>query len=406
MDIDRLRAETPGCENVTHLNNAGAALMPQPVLDALFGHLWREAQIGGYEARREASERLDAVYDSLAALLNARRDEIALVDNATRAFDSAFQALPLRDGDVILTSTVDYPSNYLAYLSRQREIAIEVRVVPEAERGETSLDALTEMLREPRVRVLSLTHVPTQSGLVQPAAEAGRLARDAGCWYVLDATQTVGQMPIDVEALGCDILASTGRKFLRGPRATGFLYVRRERFGDLHPAIVDVHSATWTGPDSYELQPGARRFEIWEQNFAGNLGLGAAADYALTIGLDAIWERVRRLAGELRARLGSIPGVEVHDRGAERCGIVSLTVEGVEATEVRDRLAARERRINVSTSTVNSARLDFPARGLTETVRASVHYYNTEAELDELADAIEEIARAGVASSPGPSPTA
>ena len=393
MNIDRLRAETPGCANVIHLNNAGAALMPQPVIDALFGHLQREVEIGGYEARAEAAERLEAVYDSLAALINAGRDEIALVDNATRAFDLAFTALPLRDGDVVLTTTVDYPSNYLAYLCRRREIAIEVRVVPEAESGEVSLDALEEMLRDPRVRVVTLTHVPTQSGLVQPAVEVGRLARAAGCWYLLDATQTVGQMPIDVQAIGCDALATTGRKFLRGPRATGFLYVRRERLPELHPAVVDVHGATWTGPDSYEMLPTARRFEIWEQYFAGNLGLGAAAEYACAIGLEPIWQRVQTLADSLRPRLAAIPGVGVHDRGSMRCGIVSFTVEGWEAPQVRDALAARQPRVNVSTSTVNSARLDYPRRGLTQTARASVHYYNTEDELAQFIDAVAAISR-------------
>jgi len=391
MDIERLRAETPGCANVIHLNNAGAALMPAPVLEAVVGHLRREAEIGGYEAKMEADAQLAVVYDSVATLLNAGRDEIALVDNATRAFDLAFQALPLRDGDVVLTTTVDYPSNYLAYLCRQREIAIEVQVVPEAESGEVSLDALAEMLREPRVRVVTLTHVPTQSGLVQPAVDVGRLAREAGVWYLLDATQSVGQMPIDVQAIGCDALAATGRKFLRGPRATGFLYVRGARLPELHPAVVDVHGATWTGPDSYEMAPTARRFEIWEQYFAGNLGLGAAVDYALAVGPDAIWGRVRGQAESLRERLRSIPGVHLQDRGAERCGIVSLTVDEYEAPEVRARLAAHQPRINVSTSSINSARLDFPMRGLTQTVRASVHYYNTEAELDAFVTAIERV---------------
>ncbi|MGD9891267.1 MAG: aminotransferase class V-fold PLP-dependent enzyme [Dehalococcoidia bacterium] len=402
MDIERLRAETPGCVNVIHLNNAGAGLMPRPVLDAVTGHLQREAEIGGYEARIEAATRLEAVYDSLASLLNAHRDEIAIVDNATRAFDLAFQALPLRDGDVILTTSVDYPSNYLAYLCRRREVEIEIRVVPEATTGEVSLDALAEMLREPRVRALSLTHVPTQSGLLQPAEAAGRLARAAGCWFLLDATQTAGQLPIDVQALGCDVLAATGRKFLRGPRATGFLYVRQDRLPEMLPAVVDVHSATWTGPDSYEIVPTARRFEIWEQYFAGNLGLGAATDYALAIGIDQIWQRVRPIAAKLRERLSTIPGLTLHDRGAEQCAIVSFTLDGHDPPDIRDCLAAHNPRINVSTSSINSARLDFPRRGLTQTVRASVHYYNTEAELDAFVDAV-----AGLSfeyPSPGPSP--
>lgn len=390
--IARLRAETPGCADVIHLGNAGSALPPQVVVETVIAHLRREAEIGGYEAAAEAEARHEAVYDSAARLINAHREEIALVDNATRAFDLAFHAMPLEDGDRILTSTTEYGSNYLAYLRRARDVKLEIVTIPEAERGELSLDALQAMLREPRVRAVAISHVPTQSGLVQPVVEVGRLTRAAGCWYLLDATQSAGQIPLDVEAIGCDALATTGRKYLRGPRATGFLYVRRERLDDLHPPMVDIRGGTWTGPESYELRPDARRFEVWEQYIAGLLGLGVAIEYALDVGLDVIGERVHLLADGLRERLTLIPGVTVHDRGAVRCGIVSLTVDGHSADAVRESMAAHEPRINVTKSTTASALLDFPARGLSETVRASVHYYNTESELETFARAVERLA--------------
>ena len=391
IDVARARRETPGCEEVLHLNNAGAALQPSPVIEAVFGHLRRETEIGGYEAAEEAVARREAVYDSVARLLGAHRDEIALVDNATRAFDMAFHALPLRDGDVVLTTRSEYPSNVIAILRAARDRRIEVRYIPNDASGQLSLDGLEEMLREPRVRVVTVSHVPTQSGLLQPAAEAGRLARARDVWYLLDATQTAGQLPLDVQALGCDALAATGRKFLRGPRATGFLYVRRERLAAMDPIPVDLHAATWTGPETYELRPDARRFETWEQHIAGLLGLGAAVDYALTWGLDATWGRIDALAGRLRTLLAEIPGITLRDPGARRCGIVTFTVDGMTAAEVKAALAARPRRINVSISTVNSARLDFPARGLDTVVRSSVHYYLTEDDLDEFAWALREL---------------
>jgi cysteine desulfurase / selenocysteine lyase len=391
IDIAQLRAETPGCDQVLHFNNAGAALQPQPVLDAVFGYLRRESEIGGYEAADEAESRREAVYDSIARLLNAHRDEIALGDNATRAFDMAFHSLPLQDGDVILTTASEYPSNVIAMLRAAHATRLELRYIPNEPTGQLSLDALERMLREPRVKVLSISHVPTQSGLVQPAAEAGRLARERGVWYLLDATQTAGQMPLDVQALGCDALAATGRKFLRGPRATGFLYVRRERISEMDPLPVDIHSAVWTGPESYELRPDARRFETWEQPIAGNLGLGVAADYALALGMDAIWERVQALAARLRERLFALPGVTLRDPGEHRCGIVTFTVDGMEAGEVRAALAARTPRINVTVSTINSARVDFPTRGLSTVVRSSVHYYLREQDIDAFAHAIEEL---------------
>lgn len=393
IDIARARADTPNRDAILHLNNAGAALQPRPVLDAVFRHLRRETEIGGYEAEAEAEPRRQAVYDAVARLLNATAGEIALVDNATRAFDMAAHALPLGDGDVVLVSRGEYPSNVMAFLRAGHDRRIDVRYIPSDSTGELSLDALNDMLRDPRVKAVSVSHVPTQSGLIQPVEEVGRLVRARGdVWYLLDATQTAGQMPLDVEALGCDALAATGRKFLRGPRATGFLYVRRDRLPELDPIPVDLRAATWTGPRTYELAPNARRFETWEQHVAGLLGLGAAVDYALDWGLDAIWERVQALAVRLRAGLSAHRGVTLRDPGARLCGIVTFTVDGVAARSVREQLAARPRRTNVTISTINSARVDFPARGLDTVVRASVHYYLTDEDIDEFIEAIGAIA--------------
>ncbi len=392
LDIARLRAETPGCAHVLHFNAAGAALMPRPVLDTVIGHLRREAEIGGYEALDEAEQRHEAVYGSIARLLNARLDEIALIENATRAFDMGFHALPLRKGDVVLVSHADYASNYMAALRRVREDGIEVRAVPNDVHGQISLDALERMLAEPRVRAVSLTWIPTNSGLVQPAAEVGKRARAAGVWYVLDATQAAGQLPIDVQALGCDLLAATGRKFLRGPRGTGLLYVRRERLDELHPPFVDLRAATWTAPDSYALRDDARRFENWESNVAGMLGLGTAADYALSLGVERSWARIQALAARLRRGLAAVRGVTLTDPGELLCGICSFTVEGPRPAELKAALAEMQPRVNVTTSTRHSTMLDMDARGLTEVVRASLHYYNTEREIDRLVAIIADLA--------------
>jgi selenocysteine lyase/cysteine desulfurase len=303
----------------------------------------------------------------------------------------AFHAIPLQDGDVVLTSASEYPSNVIAILRAAHDRRIELRYIPNEPSGQLSLDALERLLRDPRVKVLSISHVPTQSGLVQPVAEAGRLARERNVWYLLDATQSAGQMPLDVQVLGCDALAATGRKFLRGPRATGFLYVRRERISQMDPLPVDIHSATWTGPETYVLRPDARRFETWEQPIAGNLGLGAAVDYALGWGLDAIWERVQRLATRLRDRLAALPAITVQDPGKQRCGIVTFTVDGMPAAAVKAALAARTPRVNVTVSTINSARMDFPARGLETVVRSSVHYYLRDEDIDLFVEAVRDV---------------
>lgn len=385
IDVERARADTPGCATVAHLNNAGASLAPTPVLDAVIDHLRREATIGGYEAAAEAAERIDAVYESIAGLLGGRASEIALVESATRAWDMAFYALGLGEGDRVLTANAEYASNMIAMLQLAAERGVVVDVAPDDEHGQVDVDALAAMVDE-RTRVIALTHVPTSGGLVNPAAAVGEVARAAGVPYLLDACQSVGQLPVDVDVIGCDFLAATGRKFLRAPRGTGLLYVRQHWIERLSPPFLDLHAASWVAPSRYEVRRDARRFESWEASVAGRLGLGAAVDYALGWGLPAIAERVGSLAQTLRSQLAALAGVEVHDRGVERCGIVTFTVDGWAAADVADVLRAAA--VNVSVSTIGQARLDFSRRGLEALVRASIHYYNVDAELDRLCEVV------------------
>jgi cysteine desulfurase / selenocysteine lyase len=352
--------------------------MPQPVLDAVLDHLRLEAAIGGYEAETQAADALEHTYDAAAALLNCARDEIAVVENATRAWDMAFYSVPLGPGDRILTAQAEYASNYIAYLQVARKTGATVEAIPNDESGQISVAALRDAIDD-RVKLIAMTHVPTNGGLVNPAAAVGQVAREAGVPYLLDACQSVGQMPIDVQAIGCDMLSGTGRKYLRGPRGTGFLYVRQSVLERLEPPFLDLHAAEWTASDRYTVRPDARRFENWETNFAGKIGLGVAIDYALGWGLDAIWERVQTLAGDLRARLRTIPGVTVTDIGAEQCGIVTFTVAGHDPAAIREALHGHQ--INVWISTRSSTLLDMTARGLDTVVRASVHYYNSEEEV-------------------------
>lgn len=388
FDLIKARRETPGCEQVLHFNNAGAALMPHAVINAVHQHLQREALMGAYEAADLMQEPLEQVYDCIAELIGAQRDEIALVENATRAWDMAFYAIPFQVGDRILTSMAEYGSNYLAFLQLAQRKGIQIEAIPNDEHGQISLDALRAAIDE-RVRLIALTHVPTNGGLVNPAADVGRIAREAGVLYLLDACQSIGQLPVDVEAIGCDMLAATGRKYLRGPRGTGFLYVRRSVLDRLEPPFIDMQAATWTGTDTFEWRQDARKFENWESFVAGRLGLGVAAAYALSWGLDAIEQRITALADRLRHELQALPGVRVLDLGQRRCGIVSFAADGHDADGLK--LALRPDGINVSVSRITSTRLDMAARGLDALVRASVHYYNTDEEIDRFVTAIGRI---------------
>ncbi len=389
IDVARARAETPGCREVLHLNNAGSSLMTTSVLDATVGHLRLEAEIGGYEAADAHEAELEHVYAAAARLLNCDPGEIAFVENATRAWDMAFYALPFQRGDRILTARSEYASNVIAELQMAERTGATVETIPSDESGQVSVDALRAMLDD-RVRLIAITHVPTNGGLVNPAAAIGAVAREAGVPYLLDACQSVGQLPVDVRAIGCDFLSTTGRKYLRGPRGTGLLYVRRDWVERLDPPFLDLHAARWVAPDRYEVRADARRFENWETNYAGKIGLGVAIDEALAWGMDDIWARVRLLADALRTDLGTIPGVTVRDLGEVRGGIVTFTHDRVAADDIQAALHAQ--RINVTTSSVASTRFDMEERGIDSLVRASVHYYNDEAEIARFTDAVRALA--------------
>jgi selenocysteine lyase/cysteine desulfurase len=393
QEIAALRADTPGCLARAHFNNAGAGLMPGPVLRAIQEHLELEAQVGGYEAAALRAERIEETYAVIAALLGTAPRNLALVENATVAFSQALSAIPFAPGDVLLTTRNDYVSNQLMFLSLAGRLGIEVVRAPDAPAGGVDVGALEELVRRRRPRLVAVTHVPTNSGLVQPVGEVGRVCSEHDVPYLVDACQSAGQLPLAVADLHCDFLSATCRKFLRGPRGAGFLFVSDAALerGDT-PLFVDMRGAAWRAADAYEPEPSARRFENWEFAYALVLGAGAAASYALAVGVERIAARSIGLAAELRRRLADLPRVRVLDRGPELCAIVTLHVEGGDPQELH---AALERRgFNTSLSLRGYAMLDFDAKGVGWALRLSPHCYNTADEVERLVAALGEIAAA------------
>src|SRR6059036_2163372 len=385
--LGRWRRDTPGCEGRIHLNNAGAALMPQPVIDAITGYVVRESQIGGYEAAEESAGKVRETYELVAGLVSAPARNIALVENATVAFSQALSAFDFRPGDRVVTTQVDYPSNQLMYLSLARRFGVEIVRAENLPEGGTDPESVRKLARYPRTRLVALSWVPTNSGLVQDARAVGEVCADLGVPYLVDACQSVGQMAVDVNDLRCDYLAATARKFVRGPRGIGFLYVSdRMLERSAFPLFVDMRGADWTDPDTFRLVDGARRFENWEFAYALVLGLGEAARYALSVG-SAGGERAWALAAELREQLAALPGVRVLDRGRERCAIVTIDVRGHDAPDLKLRL--RERGVNTSSPDRDDGVLDMDEKRATTVLRFSPHYYNTE---DELSAAVEVLA--------------
>lgn len=390
IDVDALREETPGCRHRNHLNNAGAALQPEPVIAAVSEHLDLEARIGGYEAADDAREAIGEVYGALGRLLGCHAANVAVVENATAGFAQAVSAVSFQPGDVLVTTRNDYTSNQIQYLALAERYGVEVVRAPDAPVGGVDVGAFEEIVHRRRPRLVAVTHVPTNSGLVQDVSALARICRSREILCLVDACQSVGQMPVDVEDIPCDFLSGTSRKFLRGPRGVGFLYVSDRALDlGLEPLLPDMHGAEWIAEDLYQPAPDASRFENWEFPWALVLGLGEAARYALDVGLSVAGDRARRLADRLRAGLAALPGATVLDRGRERCAIVTAHFEGHEPPDLVE--ALRIRGINTSSASIHAGLLDFRDKGVDGALRLSPHYYNTEGEIDDAVAALAEI---------------
>jgi selenocysteine lyase/cysteine desulfurase len=393
-ELLRWRAETPACGHLIHLNNAGAALVPRPVRDAVEAHLQLEERVGGYEAADAQKAAVRASYQAVAQVIGAHSRNIALMQSSTVAFAQAISAVDLQRGDLLLTSRSDYASNQIMYLSLAHRRGVEIVRAPDAPEGGIDPEEVRSIVVRRRPKLVALTWVPTNSGLVQPAEAIGEICRQAEVPYLVDACQAVGQMPIDVERLGCDFLAATARKFLRGPRGMGFLYISdRLLESGSHPLLVDMHGASWTDADAFSLTPDARRFEYWEFSPALVLGLGAAARYAVDVGLEVARDRARDLAGYVRDRLSELPGVRVLDRGPELCAIATAAVRGRKAEDLK--LALRARRINTSSPEREDAVIDMDEKAATSALRISPHYYNTREEIDTTIETLGELLASG-----------
>jgi len=391
------REETPGCANRLHLNNAGAGLMPKSVVEAIVGHLDREANFGGYESADDAAESVGDAYASVALILGAQPRNIAIVENSTVAFFQALSAFDFRPGDVIVTTRNDYISNQLAYLSLSRRHGVEIRRAADLSTGGADPQSVRELLCDPRVRLLAVTWVPTNSGLIQPVETLGEIAESAGVPYLIDACQAVGELPVDVSRLRCDFLSATARKFLRGPRGIGFLYISdRALQRGVHPLYLDMRGAEWKAADSFQLTPDARRFENWEFAYSLVLGLGEAARYAARVGIETGGRRARELAASLRTKLNVLPGFRVLDRGKELAAIVTVEVPGWQSPELVEFL--RTRNINTAATLRDYAVIDMDEKHAASALRVSPHYYNTEDELDILLGTLKSLPAKAAAS--------
>jgi cysteine desulfurase/selenocysteine lyase len=393
QEVQQLRSETKGTEKTIHFNNAGSSLPPDVVVDTVIDYLYEEALNGGYETEYTYREELENTYCLIAQLINAHKDEVAVVENASIGWWVAFNGIDFKPGDEIITCEMEYVTNLIGLLHAKKTYGVEFKVIPNDEQGDFQLQALEDAITE-RTKLIAVTHIPSTAGGMIPVVEIGKIANKHNILYLLDACQSAGHVPLDVQETGCDMLAVTGRKYLRAPRGTGFLYVKKKVQDKLKLFFMDGFTTQWVTETDFKPRNDARRFEVYEKSRALTLGLGKAIEYALNIGIDRSWQRIQHLAGLMRKKLNSIEGVTVHDFGPEQCGIVTFSVAGLDAAEVKNKLA--EKHINVSVAKPVSTLIYMNKNHLGHIVRASVHYYNTEEEIGILCGALEEMVRVDV----------
>ena len=389
MDIEKIRQGIPGLKNVVHFNNAGASLISKKVLDTQIAYLRTEALHGGYETAAKYSEELDGFYHAIAELINANPDEIAFTESATVAWQRAFFSIPFQSGDNIITCESEYASNYISLLRLKEDKQVEIRIVGSTDAGEVDLEKLEEII-DNNTRLIAITHMPTNSGLVNPAEEIGKIANKHNILYLLDACQSIGHYPIDIEKVGCHFLSATGRKYLRGPRGTGFLFVKSSALKSLSPLSLDLHSAELEDPEHYHMREDAKRFETWETSQAGKIGLARAVSDLNKLGMDNVWSRISQLAAYLRSNLSKIEGVELTDIGNIKSGIVTFT-SAIEVDKLKQLLS--DHGFNTVISRKSSTLLDMSERNLEKVIRVSLHYYNTEKEIDLFVSTLQGLLR-------------
>ncbi len=390
MEINQIRNDTAGCSSVIHLNNAGAALMPKTVVNAIRNYLTKEESMGGYETAAEERDELSRFYDYAAQLLNCKNRNVAFTTNATDGYNKALSSVPFRQGDVILISGNDYPSNFIAFLSLQKRFGVKFVRVENTATGEIDLQDLENKMKQYAPRLVSVTHVPTSSGLVQPVEEIGKIIQNYDTLYLLDACQSLGQIKVNAEAIHADFISGTFRKFLRGPRGTGILYVSDKALdAGLEPLYPDLRGAEWVSENEYKTRNDAKRFEYWETSPSLMMGSKEALRYALSSGIENIEARNNQLVSRLKSGLADAGNILLADRGTQQCSIITFSIKNKSEEATKNFFS--DKGINIYTINKTSAWIDFQEKGVEWVVRVSPHYYNTESEIEAFIEAVRDL---------------
>lgn len=390
MNVETIRKDITDCDAKIFLNSAGASLMPKTVLEKISQYLKEEEKIGGYLLQDNQAQKLEEFYSEASKLINAQPHNLALTHDATDAYIKALSCIPFESNDVIVTTDDDYGSNQIQFMSLQKRLGIQIKRIKTLENGDLDISNFADLVDKHNPKLVAASHVPTNSGLIQNIKAIGEICNNKQILFLVDACQSIGQLQVDVHEIKCDFLTATGRKFLRGPRGTGFLYVSDKVLNlDYYPLFIDGKGATWKTASEFEIEPSAKRFETWERSCALQMGLIEALKYLNRIGVDKVEAYNSNLMEHFRRNLSSISGVVLYDKGSKKCNILTFNKHNKSLEEIST--ALKSNNVFFSVSHKHWGVIDFEKKGVEWLIRLSPHYFNTIEEIDKASEIIEGI---------------
>ncbi len=390
FNIQDIRNDILNYNSKLFFNSASSSLPPKSVVEVITEYLVEEQQVGGYTIEDDRANAIANFYIQAAKLLNCKPQNIAFAYNATDAFSKALLSIDFEKGDVIITSDDDYVSNHFQFIALQKRIGVKVIRIKTLENGDLDISHFKEVVVTKQPKLVAVTHVPTNSGLVQDVTSIGRICANYNILFLLDACQSVGQLVVDVQDIQCDFLVVTGRKWLRGPRGTGILYVSdRVLNAGMYPFSIDGNGGIWYKANDFKIIETAQRFELFESSKALVVGFAEALHYLNAIGIERISERNKQLITALRTNLNAIKGVNLYDRGSVTSSILTFRKEGKSLEDIQNALKAHS--IFHSVSSKPWGVIDFNKKGVDWVIRLSPHYFNTIKEIDRVSEIIESI---------------
>ncbi|MDB6181784.1 aminotransferase class V-fold PLP-dependent enzyme [Paracoccus fistulariae] len=391
MKIDKIVSDSPVSAKYAYFDTGAAAPPPTPVIDRVKAYLDETAELGTYlpSLRKRVYEDLETTRAKTAAFIGAKPEEIAFTKNGTEAICLVAQGIDWAEGDEIIVPETEMLSNLSVWLQLEQQRGIRVVRAKASLEGLLDAAAIAEHVTD-RTRLISFVALSNVTGAVQPVAEICAMAQQRGVMTHVDAAQAIGVLDVDIHDWGCDFLSTCGRKGLRAIEGSGFLYIAEPRIAELSSCMIGWWNSSVDGEGALVLPQTAKRFEAGCPNVPAIYSLDAALDYASDLGQGAIEARCREITDYALQGLARIPGFELYGPAdaAHRIGIIPFNIKGLDPRSLVLELEMRGIIIEaghfMASSILEGYNIDCMAR-------ASIHYFNTEAEIDRLVSNILDI---------------